>query len=359
MPRKSTLTKKPRTPAALLADRVNLAMKKNVVTMASDQRFRLERVPTGSLVIDRLTGGGFARGRHSLLYGDFMAGKSLILYMTMALAQQRGETCALVDGEKVFNAEWFEILGGSPDELVMFQPEEQQFSANEIGNVLRLLIDKSDDMDPASIIGIDSVASLVPNEEIDYDMDSGKDVRTASQARLMSLLLRVLTSQNDGTTFLWTNQWRDKISSIPGLRSTPGGRSLGFYASTMVEMMKGDKETVPHSVPYKGKMVERKMVEGQWVNCTLTKEKTGGRPFDSLSFFLNYETKQIDRAREIIDLGMRIGVIERTGDYYSLATPDGNTARLHGVKRTVNRINDDEELQDFLVTCIEEASVSG
>ena len=357
MPRKSVLTKKGGA-AATLAARVNTAMKRNVVTMASDPRFELKRVPSGSLIIDRLTGGGFARGRHVLLYGDFMVGKSLVLYMTLVLAQQRGEAVALVDGEKVFNADWFESLGGNPDELVMFQPEEQSFSANEIGNVLRLLIDKSEGLEAASIVGVDSVASLIPEEELAHDLEAG-DARVASQARLMSLLLRILTSQNDDTLFIWTNQWRDKISRIPGQRSTPGGRSLGFYASTMIEMMKGDKETAPSSVPYKGKMVERKMVEGQWVNCTLTKEKTGARPYDTLSFFLNFDDRQFDRAREIIDLGMRDGIIERTGDYYVIATPDGGTVRAHGIKKAVAKIVGDDDLREFLTFAIEEATIGG
>lgn len=351
MPRK---TASKRGGAATLAAKVNSAMKRDVVTMASNPRFQIERVPTGSLVIDRLTGGGFARGRHVLLYGDYMVGKSLLLYMTLALAQQRGEIVALVDGEKVFNTEWFTTLGGDPEKLIMFQPEERAFTANEISNVLRMLIDKSEGIDVADIIGIDSVASLIPEEELLHDMEDG-DVRVASQARLMSLLLRVLTSSNDRTLFIWTNQWRDKISRIPGLRSTPGGRALSFYASTMVEMMMGDKETIKSPQPFKGKLVDRKRVEGQWVNCTLTKEKTGGRPFDSLSFMLNYETNQIDVAREIIDLGMRDDLVVRQGDHYSFPEETG-VKRAHGIKNAVAKIDGDEEFRDFLIACIEEAT---
>jgi len=345
------------TSAAQLAARVNSTLKRDVVTMASDPRFELERIPTGSLVIDRLTGGGFARGRHSVLYGDFMVGKSLLLYMTMVLAQQRGETCALVDGEKVFDPEHFASLGGNPDDLILFAPPEGGYNANEIGNTLRVLIDRKDEMEAASVIGIDSVASLIPEEELTHDLEAG-DARVASQARLMSLLLRILTSQNDKTTFIWTNQWRDKISRIPGLRSTPGGRSLGFYASTMVEMMTGDKETDKAPSAYKGAMVERKRVLGQWVNCTLTKEKTGARPFDTMSFLLDYETRRIDTAREIVDLGMRDGIVERKGDYYEVLTPDEKVIRAHGIKRTLAKINEDEELRDFLIACIEEGTAA-
>jgi protein RecA len=350
---RKTLTKT-YSPAKALAARVNDAMKRVVITTADDARFQIERVPTGSLVIDRLTGGGFARGRHVLLYGDWMVGKSLILYMTMARAQARGEVCALVDGEKVFDADWFTSLGGNPDELLMYQPEREQFTANEIGNILRLLIDRGDpEIGAASIIGIDSVASLVPEEELKHDLEEG-DARVASQARLMSLLLRVLTSSNDKTLFIWTNQWRDKISRIPNLKSNPGGRALGFYSSTMIEMMSGERETVKHQVPYKGKQVERKKVIGQWVNCTLTKEKTGGRPFDTMPFMLDFETKQIDMAREIIDIGMRDGLVVRSGDYYSLVTPDEQGARMHSIGRAIDKLHSDDEIREFLTLCIEE-----
>jgi protein RecA len=349
--RKSSLAKV--GAASELASRINAQMKRDVVKMASDESFVVTRVPTGSLVIDRLTGGGFARGRHVLLYGDYMVGKSMVLYMTMALAQARGEVCALVDGEKVFNEKWFAALGGDPDSLILLRPK----SANETANLLRLLIDKSGDLAAASIIGIDSVASLVPEEELKYDYEGESDPRVASQARLMSLLLRILTSQNDDTLFIWTNQWRDKISRIPGLRSTPGGRSLGFYSSTSIEMMMGDKETDKVERAYKGAMVDRKQVLGQWINCTLTKEKTGARPLDSASFMLDYKTRRIDTEREIIDLAMRDGMIKRQGDYYHIKSPERNgDIRVHGIKRTVAKLKAEEGLREFLVDCITEST---
>src|SRR3954468_19605428 len=85
------------------------------VLLGSDPYFTIERVPTGSLVLDRIIGGGFALGRHYELYGDENAGKSTILYMAMALAQQRGEIAAMIDPEHSFDNERFAFLGGNPD----------------------------------------------------------------------------------------------------------------------------------------------------------------------------------------------------------------------------------------------------
>src|SRR3954451_14560156 len=107
------------SPAAEVMARVNAQMKSNVVTLATDKRYIIDRVPTGILTIDRLLNGGFARGRHVELFGDWMTGKSLVMYSTMAFAQQRGELCALVDSENVFNAQWFKELGGDPSQLIM------------------------------------------------------------------------------------------------------------------------------------------------------------------------------------------------------------------------------------------------
>jgi protein RecA len=343
MPRKKT------SEAAQVMQRINSQMKANVVTMASDKRFTLHRVPTGSLVLDRLTNGGFARGRHVVLYGDFSAGKSLVVYKTLALAQARGETCAIVDGEGVFNEDWFRQLGGQPSNLVAYRPK----TANELGNVLQLFVQDDDEVRGIDICGIDSVASLLPKEELEHDFEEG-DARVASLARLMSLLLRKVTTQNDDTLFLWTNQWRDKIARIPGLKSTPGGHSLGFYASTRIEMMAAEKENEDRDVIHHGAKVKRKVPVGQWVTCKLTKEKTGARPLVSRSFMLDLDTRQIDTARELVDLGMEDGLIDRRGDYYHLIMAEDDELKVYGIKRTLALINTDEDIREWLTACVEE-----
>lgn len=333
--------------------RINGQMKKPVITMGSDKRYTLERVPTGSYVLDRLTGGGFARGRHIELFGDWLVGKSLVLYNTLVLAQERGEVCAVVDGENVFNEQWFEYLGGKPDDLLMYRPN----NANELGNVLQLFVQNDDEVKGVDICGIDSVASMLPTEELEHSFEEG-DARVASLARLMSQILRKTTTLNDKTLFIWTNQWRDKISRIPGLQSTPGGRSLGFYASTRIEMAWGEKETETRKVFLKGKEVERKVILGRWVTCTVRKEKTGARPESQLSFFLDYDTRLPDPYRELIDLGMTDGIITRTGDHYNYTTLDGEKIKCHGIKRFIARIANDEELGSELVSLVEEQTAA-
>jgi protein RecA len=333
--------------AALVAERVNATMKENVVGLGSDVRYELRRIPTGIRTIDRLLHGGFARGRHSEVYGDWLVGKSLISYSTLALAQARGEVAALVDTEGVFNSKWFRALGGRPDELILAKPK----NASKLGNTLRVMIQKGD-FAGVDVILIDSVASLLPKEEEEQNLEDS--TQPANLARLMSTLLRQLTMQNVDTAFIWTNQWRDKIARIPGLQSTPGGRALGYYASTRLEMAQGEKEMEEVETIHKGAKVKRKRAAGRWVHCTVRKDKTGARPESAASFLLDYETRMPDTARELIDLGMRDGLISRTGDYYELAKAYGTKVRCHGIKRMVTKLTDDEELFEWLDTCISE-----
>jgi len=337
--------------AAQVAARVNAQMREDLVVVGSDPRFQVDKITTGSLVLDRMLLGGFARGRHIEIFGDWQVGKSLLVYMTLIAAQNRGEVCAIVDGEGVFDERWFTSLGGDVDNLIKYRPK----TANQLAKVLQLFVQHDEEVRAVDVVGIDSVASMLPNEELEHDFEEG-DARVASLARLMSMLMRRITSQNDKTLFIWTNQWRDKISRIPGLMSTPGGRALGFYATTRIEVRQGEKETEPRRIVVKNKEVERKVVTGQWIDIRLAKEKSGGRPFDTASIMLDYDTRRFDQAREIIDLGMRDGIIERKGDYYEIAGIDGGI-RLHGIKRTVARISDDQELASLLSLAIEERTI--
>lgn len=332
-----------------VANRVNATMKANVVTMASDERFNIRRVPTGILTIDRLLNGGFARGRHHEIFGDWLVGKSLLVYSTLALAQQRGEVCALVDSENVFNAKWFRELGGRPEDLIM----AEQKNAQSLGNVLRVMIQHGE-FAGVDVLAIDSVAALLPREEEEHDLEDS--VQPANLARLMSMLLRQLTTVNEDAIFLWINQWRDKISSIPNLKSSPGGRALGFYASTRLELMQADKEMEEIDTIFKGAQVKRKRALGRWVKVTVRKEKTGARPEGSKSFLLNFDTRKPDVARELIDLGMEDGIVERHGKTNYTVVGYDVLVKANGHKNLVNKINKDDDLRHWMTSVVEETT---
>ena len=350
MARKSGATlRTPQRAAQEVAARVNAQMGEKLVMFGSDPRFQIQKITTGSLALDRLLRGGISRGRHTVIYGDWQVGKSLLVYMTLIEAQRRGEVAAIVDGEGIFDEAWFIALGGDAEALLKYRPR----TANQLAKVLQLFVQHDEEVAAVDVVGIDSVASMLPEEELEHDFEEG-DARVASLARLMSMLLRRVTSQNDKTAFIWTNQWRDKISRIPGLQSTPGGRSLGFYASTMIELKKTEAETMDREMVHKAQFTNRKVKIGQWVLVTLKKEKTGGVPESSVSLMLDHELGQYDRGREIIDLGMEDGLIARPNKTMFQIVADGfPTKKYNGVKQLASAIMDDDQIRYDLEALIE------
>lgn len=339
---KKVATKRKTSGARALAASINATLKTDAVVLGSDARFIIERVPTGSLTIDRITGGGFPRGRHVEMYGDYLAGKSLILYLTMALAQERGEVCALIDSEGVFEADWFRRLGGDPGDLVLHEPR----TAEEMIEVLMLFASSEA---PADIVGVDSVASLLPQEELAKRPTDGED-RTAARARMMSRALRRITAVNDKTLFIWTNQIIDSIGGY-GV-STPGGRALKFYASIRVEMRKRDKKKVPRKRARQAKLVDVDTTVGQWVIVRAEKQKTARPEMESM-FLFDYDERRIDADMEIITLGLEDGLIERSGNTFHYEAGDG--LLWSGMESKFRRIlRDEEEVREELMWAISE-----
>jgi recombination protein RecA len=234
------------------------------------------------------------------------SGKSFLAYMTMVLAQQRGELCALIDSEGIFDSKWFKKLGGDIDELLIHRPS----TAEETIKLLMLLAGP----EGADIVTIDSVASLLPNEELNKDPEEGED-RTAGRARMMSRALRRVTTVNDETLFIWTNQVIDKISGYGGI-TTPGGRALKFYASIRLELKREKKEKRSKQVAKKGKLVATDVPVGQWVMVRAEKQKTA-RPEMAGMFLFDTENGCIDHEVEIINLGLQDGAITRSGNTFT------------------------------------------
>jgi recombination protein RecA len=303
--------KKPASAAASLAAEINHTLKlDNPILLGSDEYFTIQRIPTGSLVLDRIIGGGFALGRHYELYGSENAGKSTILYMTMALSQQRGNICAMVDPEHSFDNERFEFLGGKPKDLLAFWPED----ADEAVAVMMMLATHANDS-LLEVIGIDSVSSLLTSEE------RGKDPREkdqpATQARMMSRALRRITTVNKKTLFLWTNQERVDVGvKFGNPNTTSGGKALRYYATGRIEFRRGAKLMRKSKVAKGGKLVEAEIPYGRWTQMRVEKEKST-RPQREGAFVFNHDKRIIDPAYEIIQLGLEDGLIDRsaTGVY--------------------------------------------
>jgi len=303
--------------AAQLAAAVNDALKlENPVRLGNDDYFRIQRIPSGSLVVDRITGGGFALGRHYELYGDENAGKSTVLHKTLALSQARGNVCAMVDPEHSFDSERFSFLGGDPDQLLMFWPD----NADDAIAVMMLLAQHAQE-EKLEVIGIDSVASMLTAEE--KAKDPREEDRVASQARMMSRALRRITSVNRKTLFVWTNQERVNVGvQFGNPRTTPGGRALRYYATGRIEFRRGGKLTRKGKRARGGKLIETEITFGRWTQVKVEKDKST-RPNREGAFVFSHDLKDIDPAYEIIQLGLEDELIERAANgWYSYTDLD-------------------------------------
>lgn len=344
--------KKKMSRAAVIARELNDALKlESPILLGSDPYFKIERIPSGSLVLDRIIGGGFALGRHYELYGDENAGKSSIVYTTMALSQSRGNLCAFVDPEHSFDSERFEFLGGKPDELLMFWPDNADDAIAVMMTLARYASEEQ-----LEVIGIDSVSSMLTAEE--KAKDPREEDRVASQARMMSRALRRITSVNRKTLFLWTNQERVNVGiKFGNPRTTSGGRALRYYATGRIEFRRGGKLTRKGKIARSGKLVETEVVFGRWTQVRVEKEKST-RPQREGAFVFNHDLRRIDPAYEIIQLGLEDGLIERSANgWYSYVDLEDQEWKATEKKFT-QWLREDADLRDELVSVIVDNTIN-
>lgn len=354
MPAKAT-KKKRASKAAEIAAEINATLKLEEgdgLTLGSDSYFTIERIPTGSLVLDRITGGGFALGRHYELYGDENSGKSTIAYMTLALSQQRGNLCAVIDPEHSYDNERFEFLGGKPNDLLLQHPQ----TAEDAIAVMMMLAQLAAEQKIEAIL-IDSVSSLLTTDE--KIKDPREEDRIASQARMMSRALRRITTVNKKTLFLWTNQERMNVGiKFGNPKTTSGGRALRYYATGRIEFRKGSKVLGKAKRARGGKLVETEVEIGRWVQVRVEKDKST-IPHREGAFVFSHRMKRINPASEIVQLGLEDGLIKRSANgWYSYVDLDGKEWK-GTEKKFYKMLNGEETLRDEVIWAIQDNSASG
>lgn len=335
--------------AGALANEINSILGTQI-KLGNDPSFEIVRIPTGSLTMDRITGGGFPLGRHVELYGDESACKSYITYRCLAESQHRGKICALVDPEKSFDAEWFQHLGGKPKELITFRPE----NADEGVAVMMLLAKHAEEKD-IEVIVIDSVSSFVPREDMERD-PRGED-RIGSQARLMSRALRKITTVNNHVLFLWTNQERTDVGiKFGNPRTTSGGKALRFYATTRIEMRRGTKVLGKRKAVKQGKLVTSEVAVGRWIQVRVEKDKSA-RPYREGAFIFDAERAEISRPSEIIQLGLLDEIITRSGNTYYYTDIDDKEWK-GSYNQFTKHLRNNEELEHEIAVAIQDVTVN-
>jgi recombination protein RecA len=257
---------------------------------------QVEVIPSGSLGLDLALGiGGLPRGRIVEIYGPESSGKTTLALHAIAEAQKRGGICAFVDAEHALDPGYARKLGVDVDNLLISQPDAGE-QALEIADTLV----RSGAVD---VLVIDSVAALVPRAELEGEMG---DSHMGLHARLMSQALRKLTGSvsRSNTLLVFLNQIRMKIGVMFGNpETTTGGNALKFYASIRLEIRRI------------GQIKERDEVVGNQTRVKVVKNKLAP-PFRQVEFDIMYG-EGISKVGELIDLGVKVGVVEKSGAWFS------------------------------------------
>src|SRR5499425_663512 len=260
------------------------------------QSMDVEAISTGSLGLDIALGiGGLPRGRVIEIYGPEASGKTTLALSVVAEAQRKGGICAFVDAEHALDPVYARKLGVKVEDLLISQPDAGE-QALEIADTLV----RSGAVD---VLVVDSVAALVPRSELEGEMG---DVQPGSQARLMSQALRKLTASinRSNTMVIFINQIRMKIGVMYGSpETTTGGHALKFYASVRLDIRRI------------GAIKERDEVVGNQTRVKVVKNKLAP-PFKQVEFDIMYG-EGVSKSGELIDLGVKAGVVEKSGTWFS------------------------------------------
>tara|TARA_Y100000589_G_scaffold6461_1_gene5571 strand:+ start:1701 stop:2696 length:996 start_codon:yes stop_codon:yes gene_type:complete len=303
--------------------------KGSVMRLGDEPSEKLEVIKTGSISLNRALGvGGFPKGRVIEVYGPESSGKTTLAIHAIAEAQKSGGIAAIIDAEHAFDQFYAQNLGVDIENLLISQPDNGEQALEIADNLIR--------SGAIDIIVIDSVAALTPKAEIEGEMG---DNQMGLQARLMSKALRKLTGtiSKANTCCIFINQLREKIGVMFGNpETTTGGNALKFYSSVRVDIRRSS------AIKNADKVV------GNRTRVKIVKNKVAP-PFQQAEFDIMYG-EGISKTGEIIDLGVEMNIINKSGSWYSY----GDTKLGQGRDAVKEILGDNPELFEELENKISE-----
>ncbi|MCL1942478.1 MAG: recombinase RecA [Candidatus Azobacteroides sp.] len=312
-------------------DKIEKAYGKGSIMKMGDEKVEeVAVISTGSIGLNAALGvGGYPRGRVIEIFGPESSGKTTLAIHAIAEAQKAGGVAAIIDAEHAFDRFYAEKLGVDIDNLYISQPDSGEQALEIAEQLIRSYA--------IDIIVIDSVAALTPKAELEGEMG---DSKVGLQARLMSQALRKLTAaiNKTNTTCVFINQLRDKIGVMFGSpETTTGGNALKFYASVRLDIRRI------------GQLKDGEDVKGNQTRVKVVKNKVAP-PFRKAEFDIMFG-EGISTSGEILDLGSELGIIKKSGSWYSY----NDTKLAQGRDASKQMIKDNPELAEELTAKIMEA----
>lgn len=301
--------------------------KGSVMKLGQKEAMQVEAISTGSLGLDIALGvGGLPRGRVIEIYGPESSGKTTLALHTLAEAQKTGGTVAFVDAEHALDPVYARKLGVNIDELIVSQPDTGEQALEIVDTLVR--------SNAIDVLVVDSVAALVPRAEIEGEMG---DSHVGLQARLMSQSLRKLTGSisRSRCMVIFINQLRMKIGVMYGNpETTTGGNALKFYASVRLDIRRT------------GQIKNGDEIVGNTTRVKVVKNKVAP-PFKQVEFDIMYG-QGISKIGEILDIGVKAGLVEKSGAWFSY-----DSIRIgQGRENAKNFLNENPELKERLEAAI-------